>query len=212
MAAMEDVLDVYARSLDEKRPLVCLDEASKQLLGEVHEPSLPAPEQVQRQDSHYVRNGTCAMFMLFEPLSAKRHVIVRERRTALDYAEVVRHLCDEVHPNAERIVLVQDNLNTHGPHSLYKAFKPEEARRLTERIEWHHTPKHASWLNMAEIELSILARQCLKERMESKENLERQIKAWQSRRNQSASKVNWQFTTEDARVKLRKLYPNVLAG
>lgn len=212
MAAMEDVLDVYARPLDEKRPLVCLDEASKQLLGEVHEPSLPAPEQVQRQDSHYVRNGTCAMFMLFEPLASKRHVIVRERRTALDYAEVVRHLCDEVHPNAERIVLVQDNLNTHGPHSLYKAFKPEEARRLTERIEWHHTPKHASWLNMAEIELSILARQCLKERMESKENLERQIKAWQSRRNQSASKVNWQFTTEDARVKLRKLYPNVLAG
>jgi hypothetical protein len=209
---MEDVLDVYARPLDETRPLVCLDEASKQLLGEVHEPSPPAPEQVQRQDSHYVRNGTCAMFMLFEPLAAKRHVIVRERRTALDYAEVVRHLCDEVHPNAERIVLVQDNLNTHGSHSLYQAFQPEEARRLAERIEWHYTPKHASWLNMAEIELSILARQCLKERMESTENLTRQIKAWQSHRNQSAAKVNWQFTTKDARVKLKKLYPNVLAG
>lgn len=209
---MEDTLDVYERPLDETRPLVCLDEASKQLLGEVHAPSPVTPEHVARHDNQYVRNGTCAMFMLFEPLNAQRHVIVRERRTALDYAEVVRHLCDVVHPDAERIVLVQDNLNTHGPHSLYQAFPPQEARRLTERIEWHFTPKHASWLNMAEIELSVLARQCLKERMESKENLVRQIKAWQSRRNQSASKVNWHFTTVDARVKLKKLYPVVLSG
>ncbi len=135
-----------------------------------------------------------------------------ERRTAVDYAKVVRYLCDEVHPNAERIILVQDNLNTDGAHSLYVAFAPAEARRLAERIEWHFTPKHASWLNMAEMELSVLARQCLQERMECKENLERQINAWQERRNQSASRVNWHFTTKDARVKLHKLYPKILPG
>lgn len=212
VAAMEDVLEVYARPFDAKRPLVCLDEAAKQLLGEKY-PPLPATlEHPLRFDNQYIRNGTCALFMLFEPLAAKRHLIVKERRTGVDYANVVRYLCDQVHPDAERIVLVQDNLNTHGPHSLYEAFAPHEARRLTERIEWHFTPKHASWLNMAEMELSVLARQCLQERMESKENLERQVKAWQERRNQTASRVNWHFTTKDARVKLRKLYPELLPG
>jgi hypothetical protein len=148
--------------------------------------------------------------MLFEPLAAKRFVQVRERRTALDYAQVVRWLCDELYPNAEQIVLVQDNLNTHGPHSLYQAFAPQEARRLSERIEWHFTPKHGSWLNMAEIELSVLARQCLSERMNTHDNLAHQVRAWQGRRNSTATRVNWHFTTHDARTKLKHLYPQLL--
>jgi len=159
-----------------------------------------------------VRNGTCALFMLFEPLAAKRHVLVKERRTALDYAEVVRFLCEEVHPQAQKIVLVQDNLNTHGPWSLYEAFEPHHARHLIERIEWHYTPKHGSWLNMAEMELSVLARQCLSERMDSKDNLEHQVALWQERRNQTATRVQWHFTTKDARIKLHKLYPQLLPG
>ncbi len=150
--------------------------------------------------------------MLFEPLAAKRHVLVKERRTALDYAEVVRFLCEEVHPQAQKIVLVQDNLNTHGPWSLYEAFEPHHARHLIERIEWHYTPKHGSWLNMAEMELSVLARQCLSERMDSKDNLEHQVALWQERRNQTATRVQWHFTTKDARIKLHKLYPQLLPG
>lgn len=212
VAAMEDVLEVYARPFNSLRPLVCLDEAAKQLLGEKRSPLPATLEHPLRYDNQYTRNGTCALFMLFEPLAALRHVLVKDQRTAVDYASAVRYLCDEVHPYAERIILVQDNLNTHGAHSLYEAFAPCEARRLAERIEWHFTPKHASWLNMAEMELSVLARQCLQERMECKENLEHQIKAWQERRNQSASRVNWQFTTKDARVKLHKLYPEILPG
>ncbi len=229
VAAMEDVLEVYARPFNPLRPLVCLDEAAKQLLGEKRPPLPATSEHPARYDNQYTRNGTCALFMLFQPLAALRHVLVKDRRTAVDYAQVVRYLCDEVHPYAERIILVQDNLNTHGAHSLYEAFAPCEARRLAERIEWHFTPKHASWLNMAEMELSVLARQCLQERsvyksavftraqclqerMECKENLERQINAWQERRNQSASRVNWHFTTKDARVKLHKLYPEILPG
>jgi len=209
---MEDVLEVYARPYDPKRPLVCLDEAAKQLLGEKREPLPGTLNHPLRYDNQYTRNGTCAIFMLFQPLAAQRHLLVRAQRTSLDYAEVVRWMCDELHPEAEKIILVQDNLITHGPHSLYEAFAPQEARRLSERIEWHFTPKHASWLNMAELELSVLARQCLQERMQSKSNLERHIQVWQERRNQTASRVNWHFTTQDARIKLRKLYPKILPG
>lgn len=210
VAAMEDVLEVYTRPYNPMRPLVCLDEAAKQLLGEKYTPLPATLEHTLRYDHHYTRHGTCALFMLFEPLAAKRHVLVRDQRTAWDYAHVIRYLCDELHPGAQTIVLVQDNLNTHGPHSLYQAFSPGEARRLIERIEWHFTPKHASWLNMAEMELSVLARQCLQERMESKANLEHHLHAWQQRRNQAASRVNWHFTTKDARIKLKKLYPEIL--
>jgi DDE superfamily endonuclease len=148
--------------------------------------------------------------MLFEPLAGKRHVLVRDRRTCLDYAHVIRLLCDQMHPDAMKIVLVQDNLNTHGPHSLYAAFEPSEARRLMERIEWHYTPKHGSWLNMAEMDLSVLATQCLEERMESRERLETQVAAWEFARNAASCRVDWHFTTEDARVKLKRLYPIIL--
>ena len=205
VCALEDVLEVYARPYDPARPLVCLDEAAKQLLGEKREPLPATLDHPLRYDNQYIRNGTCAIFMLFQPLAAQRHLQVREQRTALDYAQVVRWMCDELHPAAQKIILVQDNLNTHGPHSLYEAFAPQEARRLSERIEWHFTPKHASWLNMAELELSVLARQCLQERMQSKSNLECHIQAWQKHRNKTASRVNWHFTTQDARIKLRKL-------
>ena len=171
---MEDVLDVYQRPLDEKRPLVCLDEASKQLLSDAR-PPLPmeprqgdAPGQPARQDSEYVRNGTASLFMVYEPLAGKRHVHVTDRRTCRDFAQVIAHLVDVLHPEADKIVLVMDNLNTHTPASLYRAFAPAEAKRLADRIEWHYTPKHGSWLNMAEIELSVLSRQCLAERMDSK--------------------------------------------
>ena len=212
VAAMEDVLEVYARPHNAQKPVVCLDEAAKQLLGESREPQPAAPGRVARYDNEYERHGTCSLFMVFEPLAAKRWVQVKERRTSLDYAHVVQWMLDEAYPHAEKVVLVQDNLNTHGPHSLYQAFAPQEARRLIERIEWHYTPKHGSWLNMAELELSVLARQCLRERMESQQNLERHIQAWQHRRNQTATRVNWQFTTQDARIKLKRLYPNLLPG
>lgn len=212
VAAMEDVLEVYARPYDPQRPVVCLDEAAKQLLGEVRA-LLPAqPGKPLRYDNEYERHGTCALFMVFEPLAAQRQVQVRERRTAVDYAQVVRHLCDELYAQAERVVLVQDNLNTHGPHSLYEAFAPAQARRLIERIEWHYTPKHGSWLNMAELELSILARQCLQERMDNQENLQGHVQAWQQRRNQTTTRVQWHFTTQDARTKLSQLYPKILPG
>jgi hypothetical protein len=212
IAAMEDVLEVYERPYNPQRPVVCLDEAAKQILGEVREPLVMKPGQPVRQDSEYERRGTCALFMLFEPLVSWREVLVRERRTGLDYAAVIRHLCDEVHPEAERIVLVQDNLNTHGVWSLYQAFEPHEAQRLAQRIEWHYTPKHGSWLNMAEIELSVLARQCLQERMESRENMEQQVQSWQKQRNTAKGKVEWRFGVQDARCKLKHLYPKILPG
>jgi hypothetical protein len=210
VAAMEDVLEVYQRPYDRQRPVVCLDEAAKQLLGEVREPLSTKPGQPVRYDNEYERHGTCALFMVFEPLAARRYVSVRQRRTAADYAQVVKWMCEELYPQAEKIVLVQDNLNTHGWHSLYEAFAPEEARRLIERIEWHYTPKHGSWLNMAELELSVLARQCLQERMENQEKVRRHVWVWQERRNRTATRVRWHFTTQDARIKLKKLYPAIL--
>ena len=218
---MEDVLDVYHRPLDEKRPLICLDEASKQLLCDVR-PPLPLapameqkpgeskPGQVMRQDSEYVRNGTASLFMVSAPLLGWRSVTVTERRTCQDFARVIKTLVDVQFPEADKIVLVMDNLNTHTCASLYTAFEPAEAKRLADKLEVHYTPKHGSWLNMAEIELSVLARQCLSERMNDKAHLQEQVAAWQERRNASAVPIDWRFTTEDARIKLKKLYPTLL--
>ena len=209
VAAMEDVLEVYHRPYDEKRPLVCLDETNKQLIGEMVEPIPAAPGRPERFDYEYTRNGTANLFMISEPLLGWRAVHVTERRTAVDFAEVVRWLVEEVHEEAEKVVLVMDNLNTHKIASLYEAFPPERARRIAEKLEIHHTPKHGSWLNMAEIELSVLARQCLGRWIESKEELERLVAAWEEDRNERMVEVKWQFTTADARIKLRRLYPSI---
>jgi DDE superfamily endonuclease len=206
---MEDVLEVYHRPYDARRPLVALDEASKQLVGETVEPIPAAPGQPARFDYEYVRNGTANLFMVSEPLLGWRAVQVTERRTAKDYAEVLRWLAEDVHPDAEVIVLVQDNLNTHTLASLYEAFPPEQARRLAERFEVHYTPKHGSWLNVAEIELSVLARQCLGRRIESAEELRREVAAWEAERNERGIEVRWRFTTAEARIKLHRLYPSL---
>jgi DDE superfamily endonuclease len=204
---MEDVLDVYHRPYDEKRPLVCLDEASKQLIGEVVEPIPAAPGRPQRYDYEYTRHGTANLFMISMPLLGWRAVHVTERRTAMEFAEVIRWLVEEVHEEAEKVVLVMDNLTTHKLASLYEAFPPERARRIAEKLEIHYTPKHGSWLNVAEIELSVLARQCLDRRIESAEELRREVEAWEEDRNERGVGVKWQFTTADARIKLHRLYP-----
>ena len=206
---MEDVLEVYKRPYDSRRPVVCLDETSKQLIGEVRRPVPAAPGQVAHYDSEYVRNGVANLFMIVEPLAGRRDVEVTDRRTKKDYAQCLRKLSDELYPDAEVIVLVQDNLNTHSPASLYEAFPPAEAKRLAERFEFHYTPKHGSWLDMAEIELGILGRQCLSRRIEDINTLRKEAKAWENGRNQAEAKVNWQFTTTDARIKLRRLYPSM---
>jgi DDE superfamily endonuclease len=212
VAAMEDVLEVYHRPYDEARPLACLDEASKQLVGEVIEPIPAAPGQPERYDYEYVRNGTANLFMASMPLLGWRAVQVTERRTALDFAEVVRWLVEEVHEEAERVVLVMDNLNTHKLASLYEAFPPQRARRIAQKLEIHHTPVHGSWRNMAEIELAALAVQCLDRRIESREDLEREVAAWEEERNERQVEVRWRFTTADARIKLRHLYPAIQTG
>ena len=206
---MEDVLEVYHRPFDERRPLVCLDEASKQLIGETVVPLPPEPGQPERFDYEYVRNGTANLFMIAGPSLGWREVQVTQRRTAQDFAEVLRYLAEDLQPEADQIVLVLDNLNTHKLASLYEAFAPEQARRLAERFEIHYTPKHGSWLNMAEIELSVLTRQCLNRRLSSRPELEREIAAWQGERNERAVEVRWRFTTADARIKLRRLYPSL---
>jgi hypothetical protein len=207
---MEDVLEVYHRPYDEKRPLVCIDEASKQLIGEVVRPLPPEPGQPERFDYEYVRNGTANLFMISEPLLGWRAVQVTDRRTAKDFAEVLRWLVEDVHAEADKIVLVTDNLNTHKPASLYEAFPPEQARRIAERIEWHYTPKHGSWLDMAEIELSVLSRQCLDRRIGTRQELEAAVAAWEAERNERGVEVKWRFTTGDARIKLHRLYPSLL--
>jgi DDE superfamily endonuclease len=204
---MEDVLDVYTRPHDESRPLVCLDETSKQLIAETRTPLPMAPGQPARYDYEYKRNGTASLFMLFAPLEGWRHVEVKDRRTSKDYARVLKDLSDAHFVNAEKIVLVQDNLSTHTPAALYEAFEPQEARRLAERFEWHYTPKHGSWLNMAEAELAILAKQCLDQRIEDKTALKTEVTAWLAERNAHHAKANWRFTTKDARIKLKSLYP-----
>jgi hypothetical protein len=204
---MEDVLAVYTRPHDPARPLVCLDETSKQLVAETRAPMPVAPGLPARRDYEYKRNGTANLFMLFAPLEGWRHVKPTARRTAIDYAHVLKELSDVHFPGAETIVLVQDNLNTHAPSSLYEAFPPDEARRIAERFEWHYSPKHGSWLNMAEAELSILARQCLARRISDVPTLEQQVSAWILRRNKHHAKADWRFTTQDARIKLKNLYP-----
>jgi hypothetical protein len=206
---MEDVLEVYHRPYDEKRPTVCLDEASRQLIGETIRPIPAAPGRPERIDYEYVRNGTANLFMVSEPLLGWRTVKVTERRTALDFAEVVRWIVEDVHEEAEKVVLVMDNLNTHKIASLYEAFPPERARRIAERLEIHHTPKHGSWLNMAEIELSVLSRQCLDHRIETAEELRADVAAWEEDRNERGVETKWRFTTADARIKLHRLYPSL---
>jgi len=209
VAAMEDVLEVYTRPRDIKRPLVCLDETSKQLVKETRAPLPMTPSQTRRVDYEYERNGTANLFMLFAPLEGFRHVKVTERRTAIDYAHILKELADVHFAGAEKIILVQDNLNTHCPASLYQAFTPREARRLVQRFEWHFTPKHGSWLNMAEIELSVLASQCLDRRISEKSLLEVEVAAWKAHRNKNNAKADWQFATKTARVKLKSLYPAI---
>jgi hypothetical protein len=203
------VLGVYHRPYDAQRPLVCLDEASKQLVGDTVEPIPAAPGQPGRFDYEYVRNGTANLFRVSQPLLGWRAVPVTERRTAKDYAEVLRWLAEDVHPDAEVIVLVQDNLNTHVLASLYEAFPPEQARRLAERFEIHYTPKHGSWLNVAEMELSVLARQCLDRRIAPAEELRREVGAREAERTERAVQVRWRFTTAEARIKLHRLYPSL---
>ena len=210
VAAMEDILEVYQRPYDRQRPLVCLDESSKQLIAETRVPIAAKPGQPGRHDYEYRRNGTANLFMMFAPLEGWRHVKVTDRHTAVDYAQVLKELSDTHFPGSAKIVLVQDNLNTHKPASLYEAFPPAEARRLVERFEWHYTPKHGSWLDMAESELSVLSSQCLDRRIPDQRVLKDEVEAWEAERNRKHAKANWQFTTADARVKLRRLYPRAM--
>ena len=206
---MEEVLDVYTRPYDPKRPMVCMDETSKQLIGETRLPLPSRSGQLQRYDYEYVRHGVSNLFMLFEPLQARRYVKVTDRRTSQDWAQLMRQLVDEHYPEAEVVTLVLDNLNTHTPASLYQTFEPEEARRIARRLEIHYTPKHGSWLNMAEIELSVLSRQCLDRRIPDQTTLAQEVAGWQDGRNRAGATVDWRFTTDDARIKLKKLYPSI---
>lgn len=204
---MEDVLDVYKRIKDSSRPVVCMDECPKQLIGEIRTPIASEPGKPERFDTEYVRNGTCNLFMFSAPLLGWRRVEVTTQRTRKDWAEQIRRLVDDDFPHAEKIVLVMDNLNTHDPASLYEAFLPAEAKRIWDRLEIHYTPKHGSWLNMAEIEFSVLNRTGLSDRVPSMQQMRRETTAWCQRRNNDAGKIDWQFTAEDARVKLKRLYP-----
>jgi hypothetical protein len=204
---MEDVLEVYHRPHDPDRPVVCVDETSKQLIAETRVPIPAKPGQPKRYDYEYERNGTANLFMMFAPLEGWRHVKVTDRHTAIDYAQVLKELSDTHYPGASKIVLVQDNLNTHKPASLYEAFPAKEARRLVERFEWHYTPKHGSWLDMAESELSVLTTQCLDRRIADKQILTEEVAAWEDCRNKKNAKADWQFTNADARIKLKRLYP-----
>jgi hypothetical protein len=204
---MEDVLEVYQRPHDPEYPVVCVDETSKQLVAETRVRIAAKPGQPARYDYEYKRNGTANLFMIFAPLEGWRHVEVTDRHTAVDYAQVLKAIADMNFPKAKKIVLVQDNLNTHKPASLYEAFPAAEARRLVERFEWHYTPKHGSWLDMAEAELSVLSGQCLDRRIADKQTLTEEAAAWEESRNKKHVKADWQFTTADARVKLKRLYP-----
>jgi len=211
VCAMENVLEAYHQPYDPKRPLVCMDETNKQLVRETRIPIGPRPGQPERFDYEYERNGTANIFMFCEPLRGWRHVDVTHRRTRVDFALEIKQLLEVHYPEAERVQLVMDNLNTHALSSLYEAFQPAEARALAERLEIVHTPKHGSWLNIAEIELSVLARQSLSHRIPDRSTLQREIAAWESTRNAAETPVDWRFTTADARIKLRRLYPKTHA-
>lgn len=204
---MEDVLDIYELPYNKDIPVVCMDEKPYQLLGEARESWAMRPGDNKKIDSEYTRNGTCSIFAFVEALAGRHHVSVREHRTAIDWAEEIRYLVDEMYPAAQKIILVMNNLNTHKPASLYKAFPPEEARRIIKKLEIHYTPKHGSWLYIAEIELNVMTRQCLSRRIASIDALRSELSAWEDERNNGKSKVNWQFTTKDARIKLVSLYP-----
>lgn len=208
MAAMENVLEVYQRPYDPLRPVICIDETNKQLIKE--ERILCEPGRPEKVDPVYIRNGVADVFMIAEPLAGRRETVVTETRTAVDFAQILRYTSDVLYPRAEKIVLVTDNLNIHAEASLYKAFKPEEARRLAERFEWHYTPKHGSWLNMAEIEIGIMSRQALAKPLPDIEIFKEQIRIWTIKRNTECKKINWQFKTTDARIKLARLYPTAL--
>lgn len=209
VAHMEDVLDIYQRPYDPKIPVICTDEQPVQLIQETRQP-LPAQSgQPERVDYEYERKGTAVIFMFTEPLAGRRRVSVRERRTAMDWAEEVRHLLEEEYPQAEKVILICDQLNTHTIGALYQAFPPAQARALARRLEIHYTPKHGSWLNIAEIELSALTRQCLDRRIGDIETLRREVQAWCIERNHAQKAVDWQFTTADARVRLKRLYPQI---
>jgi hypothetical protein len=205
---MEDVLEVYQRPHDPEVPVVCLDEASKQLITETRAPIPTKPGHPARHDYEYERNGTANLFMMFAPLEGWRHVEVTDRHTAVDYARILKQLSDKHFPDSKKIALIQDNLNTHKPASLYEAFPAPEARRLVERFEWHYTPKHGSWLDLAESELSVLSGQCLDRRIADKNILVEEVAAWEASRNNNNNKADWQFTTANARVKLKRLYPH----
>ena len=204
---MEDVLEVYQRPYDEKRPVVCLDEVSKELHTTPHGGEPPAPGQPERQDYEYARQGVCNLFLAVEPLQGRRTVRVTERRTAVDFAEELRILVEETYPEVDKIVLVTDNLNTHKFACLYERFEPAQARRIAAKLEWHYTPEHGSWLNMAECELSVLSRQCLNRRIGDIATLMQETSAWQEQRNTTKVTIDWHFTSADARIKLKKLYP-----
>jgi hypothetical protein len=207
---MEDVLDVYKRPCDPKRPLVCMDETNKQQIKEIHPPIAAKPGKQERFDTEYERNGTSNIFISFAPLLGKRRLKVTDHRKGEDWAYFIKELVDDDYKDAEKIVLVMDNLNTHAGVSLYKNFEPAEAKRILDKLEIHYTPKHGSWLNMAEIELSHLGRQCLDRRIPDQDILMKEIKTWEDERNQKGAKVDWQFTTDDARIKLKKLYPDII--
>jgi hypothetical protein len=205
---MEDVLDVYQRPYDPLNPIVCIDETNKQLIKETRISC--ASGQPEKVDYEYERNGVADVFMIFEPLAGKRDTIVTQTRTAVNFANALKHTSDVIYPHAEKIILVTDNLNTHNTASLYKAFPPEEAHRLANRFEWHFTPKHASWLDMAEIEIGVMCRQALAKSLPDMQSFKKHIKSWTLRRNIECAKVNWQFTTKDARIKLKRLYPTII--
>ena len=206
---MEDVLDVYELPYNPSRPVVCMDEKPYQLLGDAREPLPMRSGSSQKIDSEYVRNGTCSIFAFVEPLGGKHHVSVHEHRTAVDWAYEIKYLSDVMYPDAEKIILVMDNLNTHKSASLYKAFPPAEARRIIKRLEIHYTPKHGSWLDMAEIELNIMSRQCLSRRIDSIDLLPSELSAWENERNLQHANIQWHFQTADARIKLISLYPTI---
>jgi DDE superfamily endonuclease len=209
VAAMEEVLQIYQRPYDPDYPVVCFDESNKQQVKETRLPMAMEPGQPERFDYEYERHGVSNLFMVFEPLAARRQVTVTDHRTALDYAALLKALVDVQYPPARKILIVQDQLNTQRAASLYKAFAPAEARRLLDKLEFHFTPKHGSWLNMAEIELSVLARQCLARRIPDQESLRQQVNAWQRSRNSQHRTVDWQFTTADARTRRKRLYPSI---
>jgi len=204
---MEDVLDVYETPYNPERPVVCMDEKPYRLLGDVREPMPMCPGNNQKIDSEYVRNGTCSIFAFVEPLGGTHHVSVREHRTAFDWAEEIKYLVDVMYPDVEKIILVMDNLNTHKPASLYKRYTADEARRIIKRLEIHYTPKHGSWLNIAEIELNVMTRQCLSRRIASIEKLKCELSAWAEHRNRNTAKIQWHFKTGNAREKMISLYP-----